>query len=349
MSSVSPDPILIRADANPEIGAGHVMRCLAIAQAWQARGGRVAYAMATAPEAIRARLQAEAVTTHALDAPPGTPADADQTLAVAQTLGAPWIIVDGYRFDSAYLQRFYAAGRRVLVIDDDAQLDSYPVDLILNPNLHATESMYPAPRRRTSTRVCTGWEYALFRREFLQCRPRTRTLEAPLRRLLLTFGGSDPYNVSGRVLDALRHMAAADLHVRVLAGGMNLRLQTLRAQAERFPGQVEILHDVTNMPGLMNWADLAVSAAGGTADELLFLNVPFLAVIVADNQAPVAEAGERMGLFPSLGWHDQLTETGIADAIGRYRADTPRLRREAERRQALRTRHAATDWLSSLV
>src|SRR5436190_24021052 len=110
--------LLIRVDANVKIGTGHVMRCLALAQAWQDRGGDVVCAIAESSAGIDERLRLEQTHTSRLDAMPGSADDAAQTASLARELQADWAAVDGYHFDSAYQRFLNDQGPQFLVVDD---------------------------------------------------------------------------------------------------------------------------------------------------------------------------------------------------------------------------------------
>ncbi len=110
--------LLIRVDANVKIGTGHVMRCLALAQAWQDRGGDVVFAMAESSAGIDERLRLEQAQISRLDAMPGSADDAAQTASLARELQADWAVVDGYHFDSAYQRFLKDTGLQLLIIDD---------------------------------------------------------------------------------------------------------------------------------------------------------------------------------------------------------------------------------------
>ena len=95
-------PLVIRADASTRIGVGHVMRCLALAQAWQEAGGEVTFVSALDSPEIKSRLTAEGIAVSPLTARCASRQDATETGDYGRRLGADWIVVDGYDFDAAY-------------------------------------------------------------------------------------------------------------------------------------------------------------------------------------------------------------------------------------------------------
>jgi spore coat polysaccharide biosynthesis predicted glycosyltransferase SpsG len=133
-------------------------------------------------------------------------------------------------------------------------------------------------------------------------------------RVLVTTGGSDPADLSLRILDALATVSA-DLHVRLVAGAANARLEALRRQAATHRQRVEILHDVDDMPALMAWADLAIAAAGSTTWELAFMELPGLLFSVAENQTWIATSVATAGSAIDLGWHEALGRSDLAQAV----------------------------------
>ncbi len=204
-------PLLIRADANSHIGTGHVMRCLALAQAWQAAGGKVIFITACESEALRRRLIGEKLEVVALS-------DPRDWQVVARALAAQpnaWVALDGYHFDTAYQQRFKDAGHRLLVIDDLAQLDRYVADLVLNQNLGAQGLTYA---HQPATRLLRGTDYVLLRKEFLSHRETRREAPERARRILVTLGGADPDNVTLTIVRALQRLDADSLEVVVAVG-----------------------------------------------------------------------------------------------------------------------------------
>lgn len=324
--------ILLRADASAQMGTGHIMRCLALAQAWQATGAGAHVALAGAAPALEARLVSEGIKVHPIMAAPGLD-DAAQTLELARQLGAAWIVVDGYHFDTSYQQAIKQAGRRLLFIDDYGHAGHYHADLVLNQNIYADESFYT--RREPHTRLLLGTRYALLRREFWPWRGRPRAIPPVARKVLVTLGGADPDNATLRAIQALQQIGIENVQARVIIGGSNPHAETLRSALRGLSSQIRLEHSVADMPALMAWADLAISAGGTTCWELAFMGLPALVLILADNQQPVAEGLEAAGAAINLGRPAALAPADLARALAEL-ASAPEKRADLSRRgQAL--------------
>jgi UDP-2,4-diacetamido-2,4,6-trideoxy-beta-L-altropyranose hydrolase len=324
--------LILRADASTEIGTGHVMRCLALADAWQAAGGKVLF-LSHCPPRIADRVRRQGFELVALERPETAADDLARRLQNLSLVEKPaWVALDGYGFPAACQEVVARLGMRLLVVDDLAHLAHYHADVLLNPNLSAPAIEYSYDE---GAALLLGPGYVLLRPEFRPWIGRTRQLRPVARNLLIVLGGSDPANVSGVALQAIASLADADLHTRVVVGPANPHLESLRRHAERLPGHVELVVDPADMPDLMAWADVAVSAAGTTCWELALMQLPTLAVVVADNQFHTAAALTEAGVIEHLGRAQDLTPPGLADAIRRLRADFDRRLRLACRGREL--------------
>lgn len=287
-------PLVLRADASAQMGTGHVMRSLALAQAWQDAGGTAVFACANLPTALEARLGQENCSVVRL---PANTSDSTATTSLARELGAEWVVVDGYQFDAAYQDALKAAGFKVLFIDDYGHARRYSADLVLNQNLGAEESWYRD--RSPGTEVLLGPQFALLRREFWPYRGWRRSIPERAAKLLITLGGADPDNVTRTALQAVRQIDEPTLLTRVVVGGSNPHRDGLAELAATIPS-TELLIDVNNMPKLMAWADVAIAAGGTTSWERCLLGLPSLVLVLAENQATIAR---------------QLQQVGAADAV----------------------------------
>ena len=317
--------LLIRADASQAIGTGHVMRCLALAKAWQGTGGQVCCLMAESIPALEERLAREGVTVTRIAAAPGTVSDAEQTVAEAHRLGAAWVVADGYRFEPDYIRKLKAAGLRVLFLDDDGRFDFYAADVVLNQNISANSAMYD--KREPSTRLLMGSEYVLLRPEFL-AEPRDREHPATVRKVLVTMGGSDSENVTRKVLLALLRIET-NFEARIVVGSGNAwqdELQVLSSQRVGF----QLERSPANMAPLMRWADMAISGAGGTCWELAYLGLPAIVIALSRDQQGIARGLAEHEVAASLGWHANLSEERISEALNSLLSDLGRRRAMSE-------------------
>jgi len=134
--------LVIRADGSTLIGSGHIMRCLALAQAWQDAGGGVLFLMGTGVPILEERLKSEGMDTAHLRAHAGSTDDAVETANLAQEVGATWVVLDGYHFDAVYQRTIKDSGVRLLFIDDNGHADHYYADIVVNQNIHAHAGLY---------------------------------------------------------------------------------------------------------------------------------------------------------------------------------------------------------------
>lgn len=304
--------LLIRADASTEMGTGHLMRCLALAQAWKDADGQVTFVTACQSEGLLQRLREEGFDIHLLACPYPNPADWDYTKNVLAAYSKAWVVLDGYHFDEAYQQQVKEAGHQLLVIDDMAHLKHYYADIILNQNLHGEQLHYSY---EPYTRLLLGTRYVLLRREFLAWRGWIREISKVAQRVLVILGGGDPENHTLKVIQALQKVDVPGLEAIIVIGASNPHADALEAATRQGRISVRLIHNATNMPELMSWADIAVSSSGTTVWELLFLGTPTLVLILADNQRYSAEQIKEQGAGESLGQAGNISTESLAKAI----------------------------------
>ena len=310
--------LVIRADANARMGTGHLMRCLALAQGWQAQGGPATFITACASDGLRQRLSDEGFQAITLEQSHPNPADWEITLEALSIHPGAWVALDGYHFDPAYQRQIREAGHPLLVIDDMAHLEHYYADVVLNQSIHAEQLDYSC---EPHTCLLLGTRYALLRSEFLVWRDWQREIPEVARKVLVTLGGSDPDNQTLKVIRALQQVDVDGLEAVVVVGASNPHFDELqsaiRNSAALLPSQfaIRLVRNVSNMPDLMAWADVAVSAGGSTCWELAFMGLPHLVLVLAENQCLIAERLGVTGVAIDLGWHEQVDSAGVAKAL----------------------------------
>jgi len=321
--------LLFRVDASIQMGTGHVMRCLALAQAWLYEGGEAYFCTGEGfPIALDRRLSVEGVKRIELQRVANMEEDAETTISYCRRYHSSWLVVDGYHFDANYQQRIKAAGLQLLVIDDYGHADRYEADFVLNQNISANANLYP--RIASYTQLLMGCKYALLRREFWAWRDEVRyqlRSQPPSSklRILVTLGGSDPNNTTMTVLEALKELDLNRLNVKVIVGGSNPHLDPIKAIVDRFGDSVSLYFDVTQMPELMAQSDLAIAAGGSTCWELALLGVPALLIVLAENQSAIAKKLDELKVGINLGEYQHVTPHLIAQKIAELLQDLDRL------------------------
>ena len=283
-----PLQVLFAPAAGPQIGGGHLMRGLALAEALHARGAVCTFALPPWGERLLQRFAAAPPAVHPL-ARTGEPA---AIAAAVEAVGPDVLVLDDYSLAAADLAALGRRGPLTLVIDDLADR-TYACDLLVDPGYGREASDY-ALLVPVGCEVLAGPPYALLRAAFTRRDPLDlRPTAGPVRRAFVSFGLSDVEGIAARATAQLR-ACAPEVRLDVALAADAASLPRLQAMAAADPALM-VHVDARDVATLMQAADVAVGAGGSATWERCALGLPTLAVVVADNQremiARLAEAG----------------------------------------------------------
>jgi UDP-2,4-diacetamido-2,4,6-trideoxy-beta-L-altropyranose hydrolase len=279
--------VLFFANAGPEIGGGHVMRCLTLARALVERGAECAFLESRAAAPILRRFGWPWQTTLAM-----VSSETDEDLIAsgrefADRFQADVVVVDHYGVGATEEMVLRGLHRRIAVIDDLADR-SHACDLLVDPGYGRRRADYS----RLVPEGCVtlvGPDHALIRPEFGQARPRALSRRArhdPVRRVQVSFGLTDVGGITGRVMETLTpHLADLRLDVVISPDAPSYEALAARAEGDR---RIR-LHPDADMAALTTDCDMAVGAGGSSIWERAVLGLPSITLILADNQASTAE------------------------------------------------------------
>lgn len=308
--------VLFRADAGPKIGWGHVMRCLALADALRRMGAEATFLGRGYAPAVRQKIENRGLRALALEPNAREP---QTTLRRTQETGADVVVVDLYGITEEYLWRLREQ-RVILVSLDDHNEISFPSHLVVNVNCFAPDLNY---RSLTGdTQFLLGTEYFLLRQEFLEVCGAPRTIVPVARNLLISMGGSDPGELGDKVA---RAVAPLGLETVVIRGAAAPEVPT-----QAWPN-ARVVENPPNMAEWMLWADVATTCGGGTVYELAATGTPGIVLALTPDQERNAAAMEAEGAIISLGPGATASEDTIADTVAAL-MDDPQRRQAMSRR-----------------
>jgi UDP-2,4-diacetamido-2,4,6-trideoxy-beta-L-altropyranose hydrolase len=303
--------VLFRCDASPEVGSGHVMRCLSLA-------AKLAELPEMYPVFATNEGGAEVVAKFGAMSFPviHVSEDLPELIKLRASLGnvrPDYMVWDSYRILPEE-EREAAEWVPLMIIDDYHLLPRFTCDAILNQNIYGSQIDYCSENGRTT--VLAGLKYTMLRDSFLQYADRKKHVADQAVRLLLTLGGADLHNDTLWFLNWLRDLDTS-LDISVVLGAQYKHQVELEAMLETgYPHQVLLHRNVTAMADLMWEADLALTASGSTMYELAFLGIPSCSVVMADNQLPVAEGFSHGGATRYLGRREQLDGGTLRKEVG---------------------------------
>lgn len=297
-SDVVAGSVLFRCDAGPQYGVGHVMRCVALAEEFAARGHAIVF-VADLDSVPWARAQVEGRGfEHRQPDDPGDP----QAEVAALVADRPWfVVIDSYTLQEAVYVGVRAAGVSTLAIVD-GDPTGRPADLWLDQNIGAEADPWTIP---AGTSRLAGLDFALMRSDVRAARPTgPERSEADPLAVFAFFGGTDALGAAPVVLAALLDTRVA-LRVRVVAATDELARACSALVAG--PGQVvEVIAPTETLPAEVRAADVVLSAAGTSSWELLCLGAATGLVCVAANQETSYRRAVEADLVAGLGYLDEL-------------------------------------------
>jgi UDP-2,4-diacetamido-2,4,6-trideoxy-beta-L-altropyranose hydrolase len=303
---------LFRCDASSNIGAGHVMRCLAFAEELTWAGWSCAFATHRASAATAPALMASGYRIDEIEA---------DEVSLSVDTATKLVVVDHYQLDSTFERQLAAAGRTIVVFDDLADRP-HACDILVDPTPGRCPNDY-APYVSASARLQLGPNNAVIRCGWRAQRARVRGRLAagpPVERIIVSMGAADPLDASSRVLAALAH-SRLDAHLDVVLGAGAPHLARV---AERVGPGITLHVDPARLPEIAAQADLAIGASGVSSFERAVLGLPAILIPIAGNQRLVAAAFAAAGAAEVVSSALLDDPASLGTRIALLAADAPR-------------------------
>ena len=335
ISGKYPIKVVIRTDATTRIGSGHVMRCLTLAEELRDAGAEVGFVSrmhrGNLNDLIRGKgfRCLELPEAHSIQLPEqqgknprseyaswlgvSQQQDSQETMEALGGERVDWLIADHYGLDEQWERALRPHVKKIMVIDDLADR-RHDCDLLLDQNFFINgETRYDGLVPPSCTKLL-GPKYALLRKEFREARNNLRERSDEAKRILVSFGGADPANITGMAIEGLSDPKLLHLQVDVVIGSQNPNREKIEKLVQKRPGTA--LHiQATNMAELMSNADLAIGAGGSTTWERLFLGIPSIVIPIAKNQIPPTRDLCDLGVIMSPGESGEMSPKRLKAAV----------------------------------
>jgi len=285
--------VIFRVDAYKEIGYGHLIRSLALAEEFKRQNDKVIFALNVDKFCLRLVGDYQ-IETVIMKNKAGNEKDIEDVLSLLNKYESPLFIHDNYFIDFEY-ETSIDNTKRIIAFDDIADR-VFSSDVIINQNYGAEKLDYKVVN--SHVKFLCGHKYVVLRDEILQNR-NIREIK-DVENILILFGGTDNSGLSFKVLQWMSKYIKCNVVFNILINKTHADVKKLY-ELKFIDKRIKIWHNIKNMGRFINKMDLAITAAGSIVWELLYIGVPTVSFVLADNQLYIAKNLNDDNYIISLG------------------------------------------------
>ena len=297
--------IVFRVDSSNFIGSGHVVRCLTLADSLRKRtNSKIVFVCRDhrnhigdeiisrgydlkllAKHYFKGRSKQKNICSYADWLGSDWESDAEETISAFGRNKIDLLIVDHYGIDFYWHKKLRKYAKKLMVIDDLFNR-KYECDILLDQTINRHKDVYSSlvPKH---CKILVNTKYALLRPEFYKNRDfaiKKRRNSFNLQHILISVGGGDSDNLSGKILEKLLEIDWNNPIIITIVLGWNAQNKLSLCQVpNKQLVEVNILENISNISEQMISADIAIGAGGSTTWERCCLGLPSLVFITAKN------------------------------------------------------------------
>tara|TARA_B100000212_G_C27357187_1_gene526415 strand:- start:650 stop:1699 length:1050 start_codon:yes stop_codon:yes gene_type:complete len=306
---------VIRTEVSPEIGNGHLMRCLTLCSKFRKRGAHIHLISKRLPIYIKEFLNFKGIKYHLinLESCIGSKEDALKTRILLQRIkNVDLLVVDSYEISEKWEKEMRLFTKKILVIDDLANR-RHECDFLIDQNLRNNQERYNnlVPNQ---AKIYLGPKYAFLREEFYKPNlPRLR--RGKIKKVLVFFGSGDNTQEILKVLKVIDEITELNIQWNLLIG-KNISINKYNFKKNINPN-LNIIEYTDKISKLILEADLGIGTCGVAAWERCFLGLPSIVVVTAENQLQDAEILDDKGAIINLGNSQDVSAEKLLSSINK--------------------------------
>lgn len=321
--------IAFRVDASNQIGTGHFMRCMTLADELKMQGAQIRFISRNLPTHLSDMLtekgmeylplsiddSKEAVDelAHASWLGTGQAQDAQATILALEDQSWDWIVVDHYALDERWESTVRESCKKLMVIDDLADRQ-HDCDVLLDQNYYSDMQARYINKVPEHCQLLLGPRYALLREEFRTLREKIKVRTGDVKKILVFFGGVDADNYTSLAMQALAELNSKQ-QVDIVIGSQHPNREQIRQACITYGFICHV--QTTRMAELMAEADLSIGGGGTAIWERCAMGLPSIIIVMAKNQSKAAIDLDAFGVLINLGNAQNIRKADLLSAVER--------------------------------
>ena len=290
--------ILFRCDGSVEIGMGHVIRCLALAEELQEKNCNITFAMRKSELGINTVNKKYPVIVSNEESF-NYKTWMIKCIEKNNTKVLIFDVRDGLGKEIVkYIKE--KTGVKIVTIDDPEE-KRLSADLAFYPPVPQLDKLNWDGFKGE---LFVGWEYVILRKEFLKKYPKPNN---PIPNILVSMGGTDEKNMTEFVINSMNQINEKFKAVIVVGEGYPY-IKQLQKSLEKVQFEFELFQNPNNIAEIMSQTDFAIISFGQTAYELVSLRVLNIVMCLTNDHLESSKKFVNEGLSVGLGLYPPTLE-----------------------------------------
>ncbi len=302
--------ILFRTDSSSTIGTGHIMRDLVLASQLQKEFPHAKIAFATQDldgninyKIVEAGYEIFVLSSHAIE----------ELIEVIKARHVEMLVIDHYGIDAEYEKELKDKNSTLKILSFDDTYEKHFCDILLNHNISADKKKYKKLVPKNCELRC-GAKYTLLRDEFIEEKKKVKTQNTKFK-VFLAMGGADTQNLNIKILKILKKFT--NIKVNLVTTTANKTLKELQKYTEN-KKWIKLYINSTKIAKLMRKSDFAIITPSVTANEVYFIEVPFIAIKTAENQDDMYKFLKKKKLLVLNKFREKKLKKYLEVLLGKY-------------------------------